>query len=157
MARWGAAGAAIATAAGLAIAGGSTAQQAPPAGEMTLTSAHRATPAHVAFTVIGEPVKGIYPGVTKDIRLTLSNPYGFDLRIQALRGEVVSSSKRACRPGRATLLARKYTGPLPVTVPAQSRRSVGSIPVFMPADASINCRKTTFTILLVGTATKAGR
>jgi hypothetical protein len=110
-----------------------------------------------AISVQGKPVKGLYPGAVRDFHLNLQNPYPFDLRIERLRGEVVSSSRSRCRPGAGTIATRPYVGKLPLTVPARSRKAVGRIPVSMASNAPAACQDLTFTVQLTGTATKASR
>lgn len=110
-----------------------------------------------AIIVHGKPVKGLYPGAVRDFALDLQNPYPFELKIQSLRGEVISSSRRRCRPGAGTIAALPYVGKLPLTVPARSRKAVGRIPVTMATNAPAACQNLTFTVQLTGTATKASR
>lgn len=110
-----------------------------------------------AITVQGKPVKRLYPGAVRNLHLHLQNPYPFELKIRSLRGEVVSSSRRRCRPGSQTIAALPYVGELPLTVPARGRKTVGHIPVTMAPNAPAACQDLTFTVQLTGTATKASR
>jgi hypothetical protein len=110
-----------------------------------------------AFVMNGSSVTGLYPGTVRNVGLRLVNPYGFDLRVETVRGLVVASSRRGCRPIAANLVARSYVGTLPVIVPAHGEKKAGSIPIHMPTKASAACEKTTFTIRLIGSATKARR
>jgi hypothetical protein len=110
-----------------------------------------------AITVRGRPMKHLYPGITRELQLTLRNPYDFTLSVKSLLAEVVSSSKRGCKPVPANLVARSYTGKLPLLIPPRSRTDAKTIPVTMPSGADQACSGATFTIQLRGTATKAYR
>ena len=110
-----------------------------------------------AITVKGRPMKHLYPGITRELQLTLRNPYDFALSVKSLRADVVSTSKRRCRPVPANLVARTYTGKLPLLIPPRSRTDAKTIPLTMPSGAAQACSGATFTIQLRGTATKAYR
>jgi hypothetical protein len=146
---------------GMAIAGPSNVPWGSDTDELTLTaisgSAHGHDHQPFSFTIEGKSVHGLYPGAVRNIELTLSNPYNVRIKVLTLRGEIVGSSKRACRPGVSTLAVRPYTGTLPLTIPAHTRKKAGSVPIFMPRNASASCEKTTFTVRLLGTATKVNR
>ncbi|WP_433721929.1 hypothetical protein ACQP2Y_42220 [Actinoplanes sp. CA-051413] len=105
----------------------------------------------------GKAPKGLYPGVVREMKLTLRNPYDFALSVKSLRGEVVASSKRKCKPVAANLVPRSYTGKLPIVIPPRGRLDAKSIPLYMPPAASQACSGAVFTIRLSGTATKAYR
>ena len=111
-------------------------------------------PSSGVFTVRGQSVRGLYPGVVRNMTLTLSNPYNFDLQVTTLRGKVSSSSRRKCRPSRSTVSAKTYSGELPLVLRARSKRTVGSIPITMAHASPTTCSSTTFTVLLLGYATK---
>jgi hypothetical protein len=108
----------------------------------------------VTFTVEGSHVGNMYPGITKPMPLRVRNPYSFDLKVTHLGGVVVHSSKRACPPLPRNLKAERYEGQLPFTVKAKQNKSIGSIPIRMPASVTNECAGVTFTIRLYGTATK---
>ncbi|MEU8229375.1 hypothetical protein AB0C12_07190 [Actinoplanes sp. NPDC048967] len=110
-----------------------------------------------AIMVKGRPMKHLYPGITRELQLTLRNPYDFALSVKSLRADVVSSSKRRCKPVPANLVARAYTGKLPLLIPPRSRTDAKTIPLTMPPGAAQACSGATFTIQLRGTATKAYR
>jgi hypothetical protein len=108
------------------------------------------------ITVRGKMVKGLYPGAVKEMRLTLTNPYNFDLSVTELHGVVYASSKKTCKPGPATVMTQPYRGALPLVLPKHGKKAFGYLPVAMADNASMSCQKTYFKIRLVGTATKAG-
>ena len=129
---------------------------------MMITGAHRETRGyddHRPFDIAmrGKAPKGLYPGVVRDMKLTLRNPYDFALSVKTLRGEVVATSKRRCKTGPANLVARGYAGPLPIVIPPRGKVDAKSIPLHMPPGASQACAGAIFTIRLSGTATKAYR
>ncbi|MGX6602352.1 hypothetical protein ACWKSP_09495 [Micromonosporaceae bacterium Da 78-11] len=110
------------------------------------------------FTLDGRSVRGLYPGATKPMRLTVINPYGFRLRLQRLSGNVKASSQRGCSPTSTNLVVKDYSGRLPVTVEARGRITLsGEIPVFMPRSASQKCAGAHFTILISGLGSKASQ
>lgn len=105
----------------------------------------------------GKAPKGLYPGVVREMKLTLRNPYDFALSVKSLEGKVVSTSKRKCKPSASNLVARDYSGKLPLVVPPRGKVDAKTIPLFMPPNASAACQGAVFTIELTGTATKARR
>ena len=109
------------------------------------------------ISVNGPAPKGLYPGVTRDMKLMLRNPYAFPLLVKSLRGELVASSRNRCKPVAANLAPGTYRGRLPLVVPAKGKVSAGVVPLHMPATASAACQGAKFTIRLSGTATKAVR
>jgi hypothetical protein len=111
----------------------------------------------VAFTLQARPVTGLYPGRARNLQLTLRNPYDVDLEVRSVRGELVASSRRECVPNAQNLVVRPYVGALPVVIPARKGRELGTVPIIMPTGATEKCARTTFTIRLSGTATRAKR
>jgi len=107
------------------------------------------------FTISGATVQGMYPSAVRPMPLTIVNPYPFDLVIGELRGRVVSTSNRRCRP--ANLVVRPYAGGLPLTAPARRRTAAGVLRLHMPPGADQACAGASFHILLTGTAKRAGR
>jgi hypothetical protein len=89
--------------------------------------------------------------------LMLKNTYGFGLSVNRLRAEVVSTSKRKCKPDAKNLQAKAYVGRLPLIIPARGSTKAGIIPLFMPPGANQACESAVFTIRLNGTATKVSR
>ena len=111
----------------------------------------------VTFTTSGTPVGGLYPGATRNIRLTLTNPYRYDVQVEKLDGTLTSTSSRLCLPNQTNLLVRRYTGRLPFVLRAEQTKTVETIPVYMPPSVDDGCQRTTFTVRIRGTATKIGR
>ena len=146
---------------GIAVAAASAGPATSGDREMVVTSSRGAAAGYgdkpFAISVSGGSVKGLYPGVTKDMKLLLANPYPFALKVTDLRAVVTTSSRARCRPGPTTVVTRPYNGKLPLVLPARSRKDAGTIPIAMPPDAPQACQKTSFTIKLTGTAKKASR
>jgi hypothetical protein len=112
----------------------------------------------VRFVLEGRPVHGLYPGVTKQISLKVSNPLGYKLRLTEVTGKVTSTSRRGCPATTSNLQVKKYTGVLPLTIRPHDRLSLaGTIPIVMPSGASRNCAGSHFTIALSGLAYRVDR
>jgi hypothetical protein len=109
------------------------------------------------FTLTGKSVNGLYPGAVKKMRITVFNPYRFDLTLRSIRGDVAGASRRKCPADARSLSVHAYAGVLPVVVPAGSSRRIGELPISMPRNATPQCAGTTFGIQLSGTATKSSR
>jgi hypothetical protein len=110
------------------------------------------------FDLDGRSVRGLYPGKTKPMKLTVINPYGFRLRLQRLSGRVATSSQRGCSPTSSNLVVRDFDGRLPVTIAAHGRVTLaGSIPVTMPWGASQKCAGSHFMIRLSGAGSRIDR
>jgi hypothetical protein len=104
------------------------------------------------------PIRGLYPGATKRLPLTVINPYPQQLTLRDLDGRLVSTSRRGCPANASTLRVGHYDGRLPVVIPAGRRmRLPGSIAVTMPRTATPRCAGTRFTIRLIGVATGGRR
>jgi hypothetical protein len=112
----------------------------------------------LAFELKGKPVKGLYPGAVKQMRITVENPLGYRLSVQRLSARVTSSSKRSCPATSANLQVRDYTGTLPVTVAAAGRTELGgAIPITMPLGATEKCAGVRFTISVSGVGRRVAR
>jgi hypothetical protein len=109
------------------------------------------------FDIKASSVRGLYPGATKHIDLTIVNSYSFPLRITSVRGRLVDTSKSGCRAVASNLKVAAYGGQLPLTIPAKSRKSAGRIDVRMPNTVVDACQRATFSIRVAGSATKAAR
>jgi hypothetical protein len=127
--------------------------------EMELIAAESAASGNgtFAFTVQATPVEGLYPGAVRKLKLTLTNPYTFDLQMTAIRAELVATSNAGCAPVATNLEIAPYTGTLPVKVSADDSRAAGSVPLHMPNTVANDCQKAVFTIKLSADATRVGR
>lgn len=142
-------------AAAAVILGATTLGSGGPAAEQDLVLT--TTQGAYGFTISGSAVTGLYPGATRRIDLTFSNPYLTPLRVRSVAGKLISTSKRGCRSTSANLEVLGYAGRLPVTVLPRSRKSAGHLDVRMPNSVSDACQNATFTVQFSGEATKAGR
>ncbi|WP_127497933.1 hypothetical protein [Actinoplanes solisilvae] len=125
---------------------------------MMLTHGGRDSHGNVRFTVIGQPVSGLYPGATREIKITVVNPFGFPLSLRTLDGSLVGTNRRACPATRSTLRVAGYSGLLPITIKPYGRSTLpGTILVTMPRDATPHCSNTKLQISLTGIGGKAGR
>ena len=125
---------------------------------MLLTHGDRAHYGSVRFTLAGQPVTGLYPGATRQIKVTVTNPFEFALALRSLNGRVAGTARRACAPSAANLRVGDYTGRLPIIIKPYARLTLpGAIPVTMPRGATPKCADTRFTIALAGAGGKVGR
>ena len=125
--------------------------------EMELTAAP-ATDVHASqysFTVQATPVEGLYPGAVRQLRLTLTNPYTFDLLVTGMHADLVGTSRPGCDPVSTNLEVRPYTGELPVGVEAEDSAEAGTVPLHMPNSVVDDCQRATFTIRLSADAMRA--
>jgi len=152
---WVAAGsaAALATAA-LVVASGAPEE---PDGTIVLVSGNGGRhDAPLYFELKGTPVRGLFPGSVKQMRITVRNPLGFRLIVQSLSAEVSSTDRRGCRAASENLQVRPYVGNLPVTVAASGSTDLGgAIPVAMPLGAAQRCAGARFTISISGIGRRA--
>lgn len=113
---------------------------------------------YVDFTIGGRPVRGLYPGKTVRLKLTITNRQNVRLRIVNLEGRLIGTSRRSCPSTSSTLTINTYTGRLPIVIPAHSDVTIpGYLPVTMPRDVTSRCADTGFIIGLRGTAVRADR
>jgi hypothetical protein len=110
-----------------------------------------------SFIVQAAPVGGLYPGAVRQLRLTLTNPYTFDLLVTGMHADLVGTSRPGCAPVPTNLEVRAYTGELPVGVKAEDSAQGGAVPLHMPNSVSDDCQRATFTIRLSADAMRASR
>lgn len=113
------------------------------------TGEPRTGPLH--FALEGKPVKGLHPGATRQMRITVMNPLGYRLSLQRLTGKVTSSSRRGCPANDTSLQVKDYNGVLPATIAARGRTTLtGTFPVSMPIGATEKCAGARFRISMSG-------
>lgn len=122
--------------------------------ELTASTAPTADPDHFGFTVSAAPVDDLYPGAERRLKLTLTNPYTFDLRVNGLRVELVGTSNPGCDPVAANLEVQPYTGTFPVLVGAGDSEQAGTVPLRMPNTVANACQRAVFTLTLNADATR---
>ena len=98
---------------------------------------------------------GFYPGMVRDMTVTLTNPFPFDIEIDHLWASVDSTSSRHCAASPANLRVGLYQGVLPIRLGANAAQDAGSVPVTMPSTVDQACAGVHFAISLHGTAGKA--
>ena len=127
--------------------------------EMELTAAPGADlgAPQYTFTVRATPVEGLYPGAVRQLRLTLTNPYTFDLLVTGMHADLVGTSQPGCHPVATNLEVKPYTGDLPVDVKAEDSAEAGAVPLHMPNSVANDCQRATFTIKLSADAMRATR
>lgn len=110
------------------------------------------------FELKGKPVKGLYPGAVRQMRITVVNPLGSRLSVQSLTARVSDSNRRGCRADSANLQVRNFSGRLPITVAASGRTELnGAFPITMPSGATRACAGARFTISISGVGRRAPR
>jgi hypothetical protein len=110
------------------------------------------------FVLEGKPVRGLYPGAVKNMRITVRNPLGYRLSLQRLTAKVTSSSRRGCPATSANLLVKEFSGKLPAMVAANGRTNLdGAFPILMPMGATEKCAGTRFEISVSGVGYRVHR
>jgi hypothetical protein len=125
--------------------------------EMELVASQGTASGTLAFTVQATPVEGLYPGAVRKLKLTMTNPYDFDLNVVGLQADLVTTSNPGCEPIATNLEVQAYTGTFPVRVAADDSEDVGSVPLHMPNTVANECQKAVFTIKLSADATRVDR
>jgi len=112
-----------------------------------------------SFDVNGVTVSGLYPGGTKTLALSVTNPYTFDIKVSDLSASLIAASRPGCAATSANLVVRPYQGPpaLPLVVPKGAVQAAGVIPLFMPNTVANACQNGTFTLRLTASATKVNK
>ncbi|NMO50476.1 hypothetical protein HH310_04620 [Actinoplanes sp. TBRC 11911] len=132
-------------------------QEGAPGEDMVLTHGGRQGNDY-RFGLAGKPIKGLYPGASRRINITVTNPYGFALSLHHVSARLVSTSNRGCPATSASLRVGDYTGRLPVIIKPRDRRVLpGSIAVAMPRNATPKCSNARFTIALSSTGSRTAR
>ncbi len=117
---------------------------------------HRGGPMY--FVLEGKPVRNLYPGAVRQMRITVLNPLGYRLRLQQVTGKVTSSSRRGCPATPSSLEIRTFTGRLPVMLPARGRTTLdGALPVAMPSGTTEKCAGARFTIAISAVGVRVDR
>ena len=109
------------------------------------------------LSVSGSTVGRLYPGARRDLTLVVTNPYHFPIRLTAVSGRLVSTSRRTCAVSTRNLTVGRYAGPpgLPLRIAARGRARIGHLTITMPATVANACQGVTFTLRLSATAEKA--
>jgi hypothetical protein len=95
----------------------------------------------------------LYPGLTRTLPVTYSNPNNFDIFISTYRVSVSSANAAACPA--SNLLVPNGTITLNPTLKAAKNASVtASVPIKLSANAPDGCQHVTFTITVNSSAVK---
>ncbi|HWS38190.1 MAG TPA: hypothetical protein VN408_36320 [Actinoplanes sp.] len=111
----------------------------------------------LTFAVRGSSVNDLNPGSIRHIRVSITNPYPFAIRVHRIEARVTGSSKWRCRPSANNLRIGPYTGSLPLIVPARERKTAREFEVRMPESVDNACQRTTFRLAFTAQATRVGR
>jgi hypothetical protein len=111
----------------------------------------------IRFEIAGTSVRGLYPGAVRKVTLTFTNPTHSALRVQAVKGTLISTSKVGCAPSPANLEVGRYSERLPMLLLPKSRRNAGHVAIRMPNSVGDACQNVKFIIRITGHATTVGR
>ncbi|MEU8814475.1 hypothetical protein [Actinoplanes sp. NPDC048796] len=113
---------------------------------------------NVRFLLSGESVTGLYPGVTRKLKVTVANPFDYPIALRGLEGRLVGTARRDCPAAATSLRVGGYSGRLPIVLEPHHRTTLpGALPVTMPRNATAKCANTRFAIALTGVAGKVAR
>ena len=122
-----------------------------PARAMVETASHvaRALPEHSSRHV------GLYPGVSKELILTLHNSdRKYSVLVRRVRVRDIATTSAGCAPARRNLTIRLHRG-APVRIPPGRTRRVTAL-LSMPDTVSNACQRATFRLRYTAQA-RAGR
>jgi hypothetical protein len=146
--------------AGLTLAAALTAgQQSPSGGDgelMVLTGQSGGTPGR--WTIAGGPVTGLAPGTSRTLRLRVTNPYRYDIRVERVHVTLTPNGRTGhprCANTTDNLVVSRWLGK-PFVLKARATVTVPtSWQVRMPMSVSAACQGATFPLTYTGYATKA--
>lgn len=127
------------------------------AGAMLDTSHSRQYDGEGGFLIVGKAVRGLHPGSSQRIDISLRNLQWKPIRVRSVRAWVATTSRRGCRPDSSNLVVRPFRGRLPVLLNARGRTMPGSFEVYMPPSVSNACKNAVFTIEFTGQAEQVRR
>ncbi len=108
----------------------------------------------------GGGVSGLFPGAVKPLRLSVTNPYNFDIKVTALTVTLTakgSTGKAGCANTTQNLQPGTYTGPSFVVPDHRTVAAPADIPITMPKTAAAACQGAAFALSYGGTATKVNK
>lgn len=106
-----------------------------------------------SFGVTVGQTQALYPGVTRDLPVTFSNPNSFAIFVTSYRVSVPASTAAACAP--SSLQVPNGTVTLSPRLTAPKNGSVSTtVPIELSADAPEACKQVTFTITVNASAVK---
>jgi hypothetical protein len=147
--------------AGLTLAAALTAGQPSPAGDgepIVLTGHSSGMPGR--WAIAGGPVTGLAPGTSRTLRLRVTNPHPYDLRVERVHVTLTPGAwtgHRRCANTTDNLVVSRWLG-RPFALEARATVTVPtSWQVRMPMSVSAACQGATFPLTYTGYATKAAR
>jgi hypothetical protein len=95
--------------------------------------------------ITGNRVSGLYPGVSKELILTLqSSDHRHSILVRRVRVRDVATTNRGCAPTRRNLAIRQYKG-APIRIPPGQARRV-TVLLVMPNTVSVACERAMFSL-----------
>jgi hypothetical protein len=95
--------------------------------------------------ITGNRVRGLYPGVSKELILTLqSSDHRHNIVVRRVRVRDIATSNRRCAPTRRNLAIRQYKG-APIRIPPGQARRV-TVLLVMPNTVSVACERVMFSL-----------
>jgi hypothetical protein len=112
------------------------------------------------WAIAGGPVTGLAPGTSRTLRLRVTNPHPYDLRVERVHVTLTPGAwtgHRRCANSTDNLVVSRWLG-RPFVVKARASVTVPtSWRVRMPMSVSAACQGATFPLTYTGYATKAAR
>lgn len=106
------------------------------------------------FGIKGVPVTGLYPGATRPLKVTITNTYGFAIKVSAPTARVAAATNRAGCTGAASNLGVISAGLRSLPIRAHKKKTV-VLQVAMPSTVANACQGATFKISFRAKATRA--
>jgi hypothetical protein len=156
--RWQLWAAASVSLAGSLLLGSATPSATPPGETISLAGwSHGDSPSRQHFEIKTSSPGPLFPGATRNMRLTIVNPNPFPIAVRAIKGRLASTSHPRCKAIAANLQVHPYAGQLPLVIRSFSRRDVGQIEIHMPNSVVDACQWARFDIRIDSDATRLDR
>ena len=136
-----------AAAAAAAIAAGHRQEPRHMPAEMIASVSHR-------VTLKGVPVTGLYPRAVRPLRIKVTNPYSFSIKLPKITAKMSKTTNRAGCTGSAANIVVTTRGMRPLVIPRKASR-YATISVTMPPTVANACQGATFKIAFTARAVKA--
>jgi hypothetical protein len=106
-----------------------------------------------SFTITAAPVTGLFPGGSRTIALTISNPENQDMRITSIVGSVTGTSSAACSASNVSIGA--WSAPSRGLVVPKKGTAPTSLQIRMDGNPPNACQNVTFTLRFTGQGAQA--
>jgi len=116
-------------------------------GETTGAGGWQLVPSRISplVRITGNRVSGLYPGVSKELILTLqSSDHRNSIVVRRVRVRDIATTNRGCAPTRRNLAIRQYKG-APIRIPPGQARRV-TVLLVMPNTVSVACERAMFSL-----------